>query len=212
MSAALTAEQQGRQRNSLETAERINTASRTKLSCSGLITDGAGLQSCDQDPVSQGSRGEFWGWTFGSGQFWGLREEWGWICVGSGPSLCPGNTWAFLMLPPSPVLVFLGCDTFAFWPSVRAPVGLETLKMATSFSWGISFGFLGDQRSGDLGKIVSQVLCEQSTLSYEQRCCHGDVQGSRRLCRFSPPRIRDNLDFPDGNRFPRGWEGRCRFK
>lgn len=77
MSAALTAEQQGRQRNSLETAERINTASQAKLSCSGLITDGAGLQSCDQDPVSQESRGEFWGWTFGSGQFGGSERSGG---------------------------------------------------------------------------------------------------------------------------------------
>lgn len=87
------------------------------------------------------------------------------ICVGSGPSLCLGNTWASLGLPPSPVLMLLSCDSFAFSPSVRALIGLETIKTATAFWWGINFGFLRDQGPGDLGKIVSQVLCEQSTLS-----------------------------------------------
>lgn len=88
MSAALTAEQQGRQRNSLETAERINIASRTKLSCSSLITDGSGLQSCDQDLTSLGSRVSSGAGLLGQASFGGLREELGKICVGSGP----GNT------------------------------------------------------------------------------------------------------------------------
>lgn len=98
---------------------------------------------------------------------------------------------------------------FSFLTFCESLAGLETLKMATASWWGINFG---DQGPDDLGIIVSQVLYEQSTLSCEQRCCRRGVQGSRRLCSFSPPWIHDNLDFPAGNRFPRGWEGRCRFK
>lgn len=77
MSAALTAEQQGRQRNSLETAERINIASPAKLSCSGLITDGSGLQSCDQDPISLGSRVSSGVGLWGQASFGGSGRSWG---------------------------------------------------------------------------------------------------------------------------------------
>lgn len=161
MSAALTAEQQGRQRNSLETAERINIASRTKLSCSSLITDGSGLQSCDQDLTSLGSRVSSGAGLLGHTSFGGSGRSWGRsVLVLVQATLC-----ASLMLLPSPILMLLGCDTFAFWPSVRALVGLETIKTATAFWWGINFGFLGDQGPGDFRRIVSQVLCEQSTLS-----------------------------------------------
>lgn len=122
-----------------------------------------GCRAVTKIPSPWGAGG-LWAGLLSQASFGGSERSWG----GSLLVLCPGNTWASLMLHPSPVLLLLGCDTFAFWPSVRALVGLETLKMATAFWWEINFGFLENEGPGDLGRIVSQVLCEQRTLSYEQ--------------------------------------------